>query len=76
MVERLRRSGRLSFRELISDCKDRAEMVARFLGILELYRIGAASFEQSDPFADFAVVWEDKTFAMDSLSLLGADYDD
>lgn len=76
MVERLRRAGRLTFRELISDCQDRAEMVARFLGILELYRIGAARFEQDDPFADFNVVWEDKTFAMDNLSLLGADYAD
>ena len=76
MVERLRHAGRLTFRELISDCQDRAEMVARFLGILELYRIGAARFEQDDPFADFNVVWEDKTFAMDNLSLLGADYAD
>jgi segregation and condensation protein A len=76
MVERLRKSGSLTFRELISDCADRAEMVARFLGILELYRIGAASFQQSDPFADFTVVWEDKTFAMDSLGMLGADYGD
>ena len=55
---------------------DRAELVARVLGILELYRVGAASFQQSDPFADFTVVWEDKTFAMDSLGMLGADYGD
>jgi segregation and condensation protein A len=76
MVERLRKSGRLTFRELVADCQDRAELVARFLGILELYRIGAARFEQHDPFSDFNVVWEDKTFAMDNLSLLGADYAD
>lgn len=76
MVERLRKAGRLSFRELIADCQDRAEMVARFLGILELYRIGAAGFSQEDPFSDFMVVWEDRTFAMDNLSLLGADYAD
>ena len=76
MVERLRKAGSLTFRELIADCADRAELVARFLGILELYRVGAASFQQSDPFADFTVVWEDKTFAMDSLGMLGADYGD
>jgi segregation and condensation protein A len=76
MVERLRKSGKLTFRELIADCQDRSELVARFLGILELYRIGAASFQQQDPFSDFLVVWEDKTFAMDTLSLLGADYAD
>ncbi len=76
MVERLRKAGSLTFRELIADCSDRSELVARFLGILELYRVGAASFQQSDPFADFTVVWEDKTFAMDSLGMLGADYGD
>ena len=76
MVERLRKAGSLTFRELIADCADRSELVARFLGILELYRVGAASFQQSDPFADFTVVWEDKTFAMDSLGMLGADYGD
>lgn len=76
MVDRLRRAGSLTFRELIADCADRSELVARFLGILELYRVGAASFQQSDPFADFTVVWEDKTFAMDSLGMLGADYGD
>lgn len=76
MVERLRKAGSLTFLELIADCADRSELVARFLGILELYRVGAASFQQSDPFADFTVVWEDKTFAMDSLGMLGADYGD
>jgi len=76
MVERLRASGSATFRELIADCKDRSELVARFLGLLELYRLGACGFEQSDPFSDFRVVWEDKTFAMDSLVSLGAEYDD
>ena len=76
MVERLRANGSATFRELISDCKDRSELVARFLGLLELYRLGACGFQQSDPFSDFRVVWEDKTFAMDSLVSLGAEYDD
>ena len=76
MVERLRSKGSATFRELISDCKDRSELVARFLGLLELYRMAAVSFDQQDPFSDFRVVWEDKTFAMDSLIQLGAEYDD
>jgi segregation and condensation protein A len=76
MVERLRSRGSMSFRELIADAKDRAELVARFLGLLELYRLGAAGFIQADPFSDFTVVWEDRTFDLGKLSQLGADYDD
>ena len=76
MVERLRQRGSMTFRELISDAKDRAELVARFLGLLELYRLGAAGFIQADPFSDFTVVWEDRAFDVSKLTLLGADYDD
>lgn len=76
MVERLRKQGSMSFRELIADAKDRTELVARFLGLLELYRLGATSFKQSEPLADFTVIWEDRAFDLDRLSLMGADYGD
>jgi segregation and condensation protein A len=76
MVERLRQKGSISFRELIADAKDRSELVARFLGLLELYRLGAAGFRQEDPFSDFIVVWEDRTFDLNKLAQLGAEYDD
>ena len=76
MVEKLRQRGSMTFRELIADAKDRAELVARFLGLLELYRLGAAGFIQADPFSDFTVVWEDRTFDLSKLSQLGADYDE
>jgi segregation and condensation protein A len=76
MVERLRQKGSLTFRELIADAKDRTELVARFLGLLELYRLGAAGFRQADPFSDFTVVWEDRTFDLEKLSQLGAEYGD
>ena len=76
MVDRLRQRGTMTFRELISDAKDRSELVARFLGLLELYRLGALGFVQADPFSDFTVVWEDRTFDLAKLSLLGAEYDD
>jgi segregation and condensation protein A len=76
MVEKLRQRGSMSFRELIADAKDRSELVARFLGLLELYRLGAAGFIQADPFSDFTVVWEDRAFDLSKLSQLGADYDE
>lgn len=75
LISRLRSSNRLSFRELISGSQDRAEFVARFLGVLELYRVGAVSIQQSDPFADFSVIWENTGFSDETLASLGTDYE-
>jgi segregation and condensation protein A len=74
MVNRLRSQNRLTFRELIADSKDRAELVARFLGLLELYRIGAVGFQQDNPFSDFMVSWEAVNFTDEDLSQLGEQY--
>jgi segregation and condensation protein A len=74
MVNRLRSQNRLSFRELIADSKDRAELVARFLGLLELYRIGAIGFQQDNPFTDFMVTWEAVNFSDEDLAQLGEQY--
>ena len=76
IMQRLRSKGRLSFRELIADSKDRAEFVARFLGVLELYRAGAIGINQENPFEDFMVILEDKSFGDEALSNLGGDYAD
>ncbi len=40
MAERLRRQGAATFRALVSDCTMTIEVVARFLGLLELYKDG------------------------------------
>ena len=76
IISRLRAKGKLSFRELIADSKDRAEFVARFLGVLELYRAGAIGISQQNPFEDFMVVLEDKSFGDEALGSLGGDYAD
>lgn len=75
IVARLKAAGKLSFRDLIVDAADRAEFVARFLGVLELYRIGAIGLDQSDPFGEILVSWESSDFNDEQLSRLGADYD-
>ena len=49
VVERLRRSGTLTFRTLCGDSPDRSTTVARFLSLLELFREGAVSFDQVTP---------------------------
>ena len=71
----LRQSGTMSFRDLIAQVKDRAVVIARFLSILELYRLMAISFEQDAPLADLKLVWRAENFDDSQLSNLGAEYD-
>jgi len=55
--ERLRRTGGGSFRSLTADCTSTLEVVARFLGLLELYREGLVSFEQVEALGDLHLRW-------------------
>ena len=71
----LRASGALTFREIIAAVKDKAVVVARFLSILELYRLGAVGFSQDTPLGDLQVSWRDANFDDETLATLGADYD-
>ena len=61
MHERLRRSGSASFRSLTGDCASTLEVVARFLGLLELYREGLVAFEQAEALSDLHVRWTGPT---------------
>lgn len=55
--ERLRRQGGATFRALVGDCASTAEVVGRFLGLLELYREGAVAFDQAAALAELRVRW-------------------
>jgi segregation and condensation protein A len=55
--ERLRRTGGASFRTLTADCEGTLEVVARFLGLLELYREGVVGFDQLEALGDLHVRW-------------------
>ena len=46
VVDRLRRSGTMTFRALCGDSPDMLTTVARFLALLELFREGAVAFDQ------------------------------
>jgi segregation and condensation protein A len=59
--ERLQRSGGGSFRALTADCTSTLEVVARFLGLLELYREGVVSFEQVEALGDLHLRWTGET---------------
>jgi len=57
VVDRLRRSGTLTFRALCGDAPDTLTTVARFLSLLELFREGAVAFDQMTPLGELTVRW-------------------
>ena len=57
MVDRLRRSGTMTFRALCGDSPDTLTTVARFLALLELFREGAVDFDQVTPLGELTVRW-------------------
>ncbi len=57
MAERLARTGGATFRALVADCQSTLEVVARFLGLLELYRSGDVAFDQAEALAELRVRW-------------------
>jgi segregation and condensation protein A len=57
LVEMLRTVGRASFRELSADCRGTYEIVARFLGVLDLYRDQHVTFEQETSFSELFISW-------------------
>jgi segregation and condensation protein A len=57
VVERLRRSGTMTFRALCGDSPDTLTTVARFLSLLELFREGAVAFDQMSPLGELSVRW-------------------
>ena len=57
VMERLKRSGTMTFRALCGDSPDTLTTVARFLSLLELFREGAVAFDQVSPLGELTVRW-------------------
>ena len=57
LVDELRRTGKSTFRHLISDASSTMVVVARFLALLELYREGVVRFEQVIALGEIAITW-------------------
>jgi segregation and condensation protein A len=53
----LRAAGSATFRALVSDCTSTLEVVARFLGLLEMYQDGTVAFDQVAPLAELRIRW-------------------
>jgi segregation and condensation protein A len=54
--ERLRSAGRFSFREAISACRTRVEVVLAFLAVLELLKAGECDAAQDEAWGDIQVI--------------------
>lgn len=83
LVERLRRFRSTTFRALASDAPDTMTVVARFLAILELFKVGAIHFEQVSALGELSVQWVgtdsgpfDLTDEFDDQSISGMDSDE
>jgi segregation and condensation protein A len=57
LIAKLRELRRASFQTLCEDAPDTLTIVARFLGLLELFREAAVMFDQPDAFAELTVSW-------------------
>ena len=57
IVEHLRKSARLTFRNLVGDADSTLVVVARFLALLELYREGVLRFEQVIALGELHITW-------------------
>lgn len=57
IVERLRRMGQATFRQLTTDCDTTLLIVARFLALLEIYRDGNVMFDQPIPLGELYIRW-------------------
>lgn len=54
---RLAEAGRATFAELVADCEHSIEVVARFLGLLDLYKENVILFHQEEALAELHVEW-------------------
>jgi len=74
MVDVLRQTGATTFRALSADCASTLHVVARFLGLLELYREDVVAFEQVVPLGELTVRWSAEPGR--ELGELGAEFDE
>jgi segregation and condensation protein A len=69
--ERLLLTPEASFREVVSDCQERIEVVVRFLALLELYREGKVELSQAGVFGEIQVRWQERADAQSRSSSEG-----
>jgi segregation and condensation protein A len=76
VVSLLRRGAAMTFLDLTGAEAERPVVIARFLAVLELYRLGAIVFEQLDPLGALVVRWTAQDWDDTMLARLGGGFDD
>jgi segregation and condensation protein A len=71
VISALRSRHELTFADLIDDSPSLGHTVARFLAILELYRVNSVAFEQADPLGALTIRWT----GGDAEVLVGEEFD-
>jgi segregation and condensation protein A len=66
---RLRRSGRLSFRDLTRDAPNRLTVIVSFLAVLELTKQGLVDLEQASTFGELEVFWVGEDSSVDATAV-------
>lgn len=56
LQQRLRRSGRFSFRAVMEECQERIEIIIVFMAILELIKAGECEVRQPESWGDIEVI--------------------
>lgn len=74
IVALLKAAGTATFAELVAGCGTVMQVIARFLGLLNLFRNKAVLFEQDEPMGDLTVRWTSE--ADDDGSVLAQPDDD
>jgi segregation and condensation protein A len=54
---KLATAGRATFADLVADCEHSVEVIARFLGLLDLYKENVIAFHQEEALAELTVEW-------------------
>ncbi len=62
-----------TFGELVEDCEFPVEIIARFLALLELFRVQVISFDQPEPLEELLVTWTG-TAKVDGVLVSAVDY--
>lgn len=58
IVDKLKISKNLTFKELVADCETTGHIVARFLSVLELFRQRLVTFVQESPLGPLHLSWQ------------------
>lgn len=74
VVAMLRSGEAMTFRELVAGADVKGVVIARFLAVLELYRVASINFDQLEPLGELTIRWTADHWSDDNLANLGADY--